>query len=73
MPELREMLADNDAQELHEFCEALHPVRTAEFMAGLSSPEAWQVLQHTNLETRVEIFAYFGQDKQLEILEDAES
>jgi magnesium transporter len=70
LPELREMLANNDAQELHEFCEALHPVRTAEFMEGLSSPEAWQVLQHTNLETQVEVFAYFGRDKQLEILED---
>lgn len=70
LPELREMLANHDAQELHEFCEALHPVRTAEFMEGLSSPEAWQVLQHTNLETRVEVFAYFGRDMQLEILED---
>ena len=53
-----------------EFCEALHPVRTAEFMEGLSSTEAWQVLQHTDLETRVEVFAYFGRDKQLEILEN---
>lgn len=70
LPELREMLANNDAQELQEFCEALHPVRTAEFMEGLSSPEAWQVLQHTNQETRMEVFAYFGRDMQLEILED---
>ena len=69
LPELREMLSNNDAQELHEFCEALHPVRSAEFMEGLSSLEAWQVLQHTSLETRVEVFAYFGRDKQLEILE----
>ena len=70
LPELREMLANNNTQELHEFCDALHPVRAAEFMEGLDSNEAWQVLQHTDLDTRVEVFSYFGRDKQLEILED---
>ena len=46
LPELQEMLAEGDANELREFCTALHPARTAEFMEGLSSSEAWQVMKH---------------------------
>ena len=40
LPELREMLTENNAAELQEFCTALHPARTAEFMEGLSAEEA---------------------------------
>ncbi len=69
LPELREMLAENNADEMREFCTALHPARTAEFMEGLSADEAWQVLQHADAETREEIFRYFDEDKQVEILE----
>ncbi|MCL4204233.1 MAG: magnesium transporter [Pirellulaceae bacterium] len=69
LPELREMLAEADTKGLHEFCTALHPARTAEFMEGLTATEAWQVLQHADPETREEIFSYFDPDKQLEILE----
>ncbi|MCH5375045.1 MAG: magnesium transporter [Planctomycetes bacterium] len=69
LPELREMLAERDAEGLREFCTALHPARTAEFMEGLSATETWQVLQYSDPETREEIFSYFDPDKQLEILE----
>jgi magnesium transporter len=69
LPELREMLATSDTEELREFCQALHPARTAEFMEGLSADEAWAVLQHADPQLRSEIFGYFDRDKQLEILE----
>lgn len=69
LPELREMLAEDNAAELHEFCVALHPARTAEFMEGLSAEEAWQVLQHTDPASQVEIFRYFELPKQVEIFE----
>jgi len=69
LPELREMLTDGDANGLREFCTALHPARTAEFMEGLTAAETWQVLQYADPETREEIFSYFDPDKQLEILE----
>lgn len=69
LPELREMLAENNADEMREFCTALHPARTAEFMEGLSADEAWHVLQYADAETREEIFSYFDEDKQVEILE----
>lgn len=69
LPELREMLAENNAAELHEFCIALHPARTAEFMEGLTALEAWQVLQHTDSASQVEIFRYFELPKQVEMFE----
>lgn len=69
LPELREALADGRVDELKEFCTALHPVRTAEFMEGLSADESWQVLVHADLATRKEIFTYFPHERQKEMLE----
>jgi magnesium transporter len=69
LPELKEMLAENNAFELHEFCTALHPARTAEFMEGLDAADAWRVLAHADLKLREEIFGYFPHEKQLEIIE----
>lgn len=68
LPELREMLADNNAGELREFCTALHPARTAEFMEGLSTHEVWQVVQHAEPNLRAEIFHHLDYDRQLEML-----
>jgi magnesium transporter len=69
LPELREMLADNNTAELTEFCQALHPARTAEFMEGLSAEEAWRVLAHAEGHNRAEIFSFFEHHKQIEIIE----
>lgn len=72
LPELREMLAENNTAELEEFCTALHPARTAEFMEGLNAAEAWAVLLHTDPVTRGQIFGYFEREKQLEIIQTAD-
>jgi magnesium transporter len=69
LPEIREMLATGDEAGLREFCTALHPARTVEFMEGLEPPEAWQVLLRTDPATRVELFHYFDQPKQVAIVE----
>jgi magnesium transporter len=75
LPELREMLELSDADGLREFCTALHPARTAEFMEGLTASESWTVLQAADATARVEIFGYLDRQKQIEIIEtcDAES
>lgn len=72
LPELREMLAQKNRDELREFCTALHPARTAEFMQGLSPEEAWAVLGHAPAELQPEIFSYFDRPKQVEILAGAD-
>lgn len=69
LPELREMLAKNDAAEMREFCGAMHPARTAEFMEGLSPAESWDVLRHAEPGRRAEIFLYFEREKQVAIIE----
>jgi magnesium transporter len=68
LPELREMIAETNTADLQEFCDALHPARTAEFMEGLTSREAWTVLQHAAMPLRVEIFSYFSEEKQSKML-----
>ncbi len=68
LPELREMLAENNERELREFCAALHPARTAEFMEGLEATEMWRVLQHAEPSVRSEMFHYFDWDRQIELL-----
>lgn len=69
LPELREMLADNNVAELHEFCEALHPARTADFMDGLEPAEIWRVLAHTTESNRVTVFEYLPLEMQQQIIE----
>ena len=69
LPELREMLAEHNDGELEEFCRALHPARTADFMEGLSASETWGVLRHADPATRAEIFSFFERPKQIEIIE----
>ena len=56
LPELREMLTANNAEGLRDFCETIHPARAAEFMAGLSPSESWQVIEHGKMEVSVDIF-----------------
>jgi magnesium transporter len=68
LPELREMLADANNAELEEFCSALNPGRTAEFMEGLDDEEIWQVLQFAPPARRAEIFGYFDHDRQIAML-----
>jgi magnesium transporter len=69
LPELREMLELGDVEDLREFTTALHPARTAEFMEGLTAAESWAVLQAADPPTRVEIFCFFEEERQIEIIE----
>ena len=68
LPELREMLADNNVAELSDFCVAMHPSRTASFMEGLSDDEVWRVLENSTPENVADIFAYFGEDRKHQLL-----
>ena len=71
LPEIREMLAENDEEHLREFCYDFHPARTAEYIEGLTAQEIWELLRHCDLPQRVEIYSFLDEDKQLEIFETA--
>jgi len=62
-------LAEGNADGLREFCAALHPARTADFMEGLTAEETWSVLRHSDTATRGEIFHYFDPSVQTTIAE----
>ena len=68
LPELREMLSENRTEEMTEFCIAVHPGVTADFMEGLTGSEAWTILKHAEPFRRCEIFGFFSEEKQLGIL-----
>ncbi len=69
LPEIREMLAEQDRAGLEEFCTAVNPGRTAEFMEGLTDNEIWQVLQFAESSRRAEIFSYFDEERQVAMLD----
>jgi magnesium transporter len=68
LPELREMLGEGNADQLREFCTALHPATTADFMEGLNPDEAWAVLSYADPPLRAEIFSYFDPKVQVDLL-----
>ncbi|OYP33931.1 magnesium transporter [Rhodopirellula sp. MGV] len=72
LPELREMLAETNEAELTEFCTALNAGRTAEFMEGLADTDLWAVLQYAEPDRRAEIFGYFDEQRQVELLQSQE-
>ncbi|MDR1959683.1 MAG: magnesium transporter [Planctomycetaceae bacterium] len=71
LPELREMIAENNVEEMYEFCKALHPAQTVEFMDGLEPVEIWAILRHAEKPVAAEIFSYFDEDIQVRIVESA--
>ena len=73
LPELRERLATGDHAGMKEFCAALHPAAAADFTSMLSWDEAWQVLSHTDAQTRAEIFDFYETEQQVELIEHLHS
>ena len=65
------MLAKNDVAEMQQFCSALHPASTADFMVGLTPTEIWSILRNIDPATRADIFSYFDEDLQVQIFESA--
>lgn len=69
-PEIREMLADNDAAGLAALCEELHPATIAEAVEeGFTADQIWQLLGHTDIRTQAAIFEYLTPARQIEMVE----
>lgn len=67
-PELRELLAEKNYQELCEFCESLHPAQVAEFLSALTPQEIWEIISHVSPQLRGEIFSHLDEEVQLEMI-----
>lgn len=68
LPELREMLIENDTRAMQEFCTVFHAGVVAENLAPLTTAEAWHILSQTNLHRQVEIFEFMELARQIELV-----
>jgi magnesium transporter len=68
LPELREMLIDNDARAMREFCDVFHAGVVAENLEALSAADGWRVLSEADWDRRAEIFQYFSRSRQMELV-----
>lgn len=65
VPELRELLAEGDAEKMREFCQATHPASVADFLDGLTTEEIREFLPFADSRDRAGIFGYLDIDHQL--------
>ena len=72
VPELREMLNDNDVSAMREFCAIFHPAVVAENLGALVTAEAWKVLSQSPLQRQVEVFEFMELDRQIELVSTLE-
>lgn len=71
-PEIRLMLAEQNADGLRAFCESLHPATVAEALDDEFTPEqVWEVISQTNIRTQASIFEYLPPARQVEMVEKA--
>ena len=67
LPDLRQMLAEDDARGLSEFCDVVHPAVAAGLLGQMSSTATWDVLKHASLDRRAEIFEFLSLPEQIDI------
>lgn len=70
LPDLRQMLSEDDDLGMKEFCEVLFPAVSAEILAELKAAEAWRVLSKCGLERQAEIVGYLPLPFQVELVDE---
>ncbi len=68
LPELREMLADGDDDNLREIMIEHHPAAVADFSEGLSADETWALFDRAPLENQAQVFSFYSAAKQDELV-----
>jgi magnesium transporter len=69
LPDLKQMIEEEDAQGLEEFCEALHPAVAAEVLEGLEPHDIWTVVSTCSIERQVELFDFLSLPLQVELVD----
>lgn len=68
LPELREMLLENDAAAMREFCEVFHAGVVAENLEALPVGDCWRVLSECGWRRRADVFKFFSLARQMELV-----
>ena len=71
LPDLREMLVENDDAGLTQVVTELHPATIADFSEGLSVEETWQLLDHAPVSRQADVLSFFPPTKQVEMVTGA--
>ncbi|HEY1192315.1 MAG TPA: magnesium transporter [Gemmata sp.] len=71
-PEIKLMLAEQNAVGLREFCEELHPATVAEALDDEFTPEqVWEIISSANIRTQASVFEYLAPAQQVLMAEQA--
>jgi magnesium transporter len=68
VPEFREMLAENNLEEIKDFCNTTPPAVVADFLGAMTAEENREILMQLSAETRSKIFSYFDSDVKLAMI-----
>lgn len=68
-PEIRLMLAENDAAGLRSLCEDLHPARVADALDEFTPEQIWDVLAPSSIRTQAAVLEYLPPARQVELVE----
>jgi magnesium transporter len=69
LPEIRQMIVENDQQGLSQIMNELHPASIAEFAEGLTTEEVWTLLSHGSVPRQAEVFPFFSREKERELID----
>jgi magnesium transporter len=70
-PEIKLLLAEQNAAGLREFCESLHPATVAEVLDEFTPEQIWEVISPADIRTQAAIFEYLPPHLQVEMAEKA--
>ena len=72
LPDLQQILQEQDEAAMREFCEALYPGVAAEVLEGLPPEDALKVLSQCSPVKQAEIFAFFSLHAQVAMVDSIE-
>ncbi|NLB54527.1 MAG: magnesium transporter [Lentisphaerae bacterium] len=70
VPEIRELIENNDTATLRELGTVAHPVDVADFISPLEPEEIWMVLRNIDQPLRSEIFSHLERELQVDVVEN---
>ncbi|MEZ6047171.1 MAG: CBS domain-containing protein [Planctomycetaceae bacterium] len=68
LPDLLQMIQEQDENGLHEFCEVFHPANCAEVLESLKPDDFWYVMRCSDKLSRMNAFSFLELSKQAEFM-----
>lgn len=68
LPEIRQMLAEQDDAGLAAIMQEFHPASVAEFAEELTVEETWALLSHGEVHHQAEVFPFFSPEKEVQLV-----